>query len=107
MLTELSFQVLLAISSGASHGYAIGKYIEEHSRGRLDPTTGAVYQALKRLTEEGLIRQAAAPADETDERRRYFAITARGRRATEAEIHRLEQLVVRARQQYPREAKAQ
>ena len=73
-LGELPFHILLALGDGPSHGYAIGQRVEEESGGRLDPTTGALYQALRRLTEEGLVTPVATP-DEVDPRRKYFAIT--------------------------------
>jgi DNA-binding PadR family transcriptional regulator len=108
MLTDLTLHVLLAVGRGAAHGYAIGKDIAERSGGRLDPTTGALYQALKRLVDDGLLRPAAAPAGEAggDPRRKYFAITAAGRRAVAAEIERLEGLVALARERrlYPSSA---
>ena len=53
-LPDLVFHVLLALGHGPSHGYAIGQDVEEQSGGRLDPTTGALYQVLRRLTDEGL-----------------------------------------------------
>ena len=53
-LPDLVFHVLLALGNGPSHGYAIGQDIEDQSDGRLDPTTGALYQVLRRLTDEGL-----------------------------------------------------
>ena len=103
MLTDLSLHVLLAVGRGCAHGYAIGKDIEERSEGRLDPTTGALYQALKRLMAEGLIKQVAAPRGEVDARRKYFALTTAGRRAVEDEVKRLEQIVrvARERRLYP------
>lgn len=97
MIRDLEFHVLLALGAGASHGYAIGKDIEERSGGRLDPTTGALYQALKRLREDGLIRPAKAERG-VDSRRRYFELTAAGRRAAAAEAGRLEGLVATARE---------
>ena len=36
-LPDLVFHVLLALGEGPSHGYAIGKDVEEQSEGRLDP----------------------------------------------------------------------
>jgi DNA-binding PadR family transcriptional regulator len=99
MLTELSLHVLLAVGEGAVHGYAIGRDIEQRSGGRLDPTTGALYQALKRLTRDGLVRQVRPPKGaDVDARRRYFALTAEGRRAVSAEIRRLDGLVELAQQ---------
>jgi DNA-binding PadR family transcriptional regulator len=106
MLTELSLHVLLAVGDGAAHGYAIGKDIEERSGGRLDPTTGALYQALKRLAADGLVRQVSV-RDEVDARRKYFTLTAAGRRAVAAEMRRLEELVALARDRrlYPADAR--
>jgi DNA-binding PadR family transcriptional regulator len=96
MLSDLDFHVLLALGEGPAHGYVIGKAIEEQSAGRLDPTTGALYQALRRLTEDGLIIEVEGPKD-VDARRRYFSLTAKGRRAAAAEAARLDALVRTAR----------
>jgi DNA-binding PadR family transcriptional regulator len=104
-LSDLAFHILLALGDGPSHGYAIGKEVEERSGGRLDPTTGALYQALRRLEEEGLIASAAAPRA-ADPRRKYFALTAAGRRAAGAEAQRLDGLVraARKRKLFPQRA---
>lgn len=102
-LGDLAFHILLALGEGPAHGYAIGKEVQLRSEGRLDPATGALYQALKRLTEAGLVAPAAAPASETDARRKYFRITALGRRVAAAEAERLAGLVALAQERslYP------
>jgi DNA-binding PadR family transcriptional regulator len=97
VLSDLAFHILLALGDGPSHGYAIGKDVEERSGGRLDPTTGALYQALRRMTEDGLVAPAATPED-ADTRRKYFALTRQGRRAAAIEAQRLAALVRAARQ---------
>jgi DNA-binding PadR family transcriptional regulator len=104
-LSDLAFHILLALGDGPSHGYAIGKDVEERSGGRLDPTTGALYQALRRLAEEGLITSAPSP-ERADERRKYFALTSQGRRAAAAEARRLDALVraARKRKLFPQRA---
>jgi DNA-binding PadR family transcriptional regulator len=104
-LSDLAFHILLALGDGPSHGYAIGKDVETQSEGRLDPTTGALYQALRRLSDEGLIAPYDAPGD-TDERRKYFTLTASGRAAAGAEARRLDGLVraARRRKLYPQRA---
>ena len=104
-LSNLAFHILLALGGGPSHGYAIGKDVDERSGGRLDPTTGALYQALKRLTDDGLVEPIDGP-DAADARRKYFALTPRGRRAAAAEAARLDALVRTARQRklYPQRA---
>jgi DNA-binding PadR family transcriptional regulator len=105
MLSDLAFHVLLSLGEGPSHGYAIGKAIEEQSGGRLDPTTGALYQALRRMTEDGLITEVDGPKD-VDARRRYFTLTAQGKRAAAAEAARLDGLVrtARKRRLFPQRA---
>ena len=95
-MSDLEFHVLLALGEGPSHGYAIGKAIEEQSEGRLDPTTGALYQVLRRLSDEEWISAVPTPKD-TDPRRRYFVLTSQGRRAAAAEAARLDALVRMAR----------
>ncbi|MBC7897126.1 MAG: PadR family transcriptional regulator [Cytophagaceae bacterium] len=107
VLTELSLQVLLATGDGPLHGYAIGKDIEARTLGRLDPTTGALYQALKRLTVDGLLRPVSPPSrGDVDARRKHFAITPAGRKAVAAEIERLDTIVAlaRSRRLYPARA---
>ncbi len=103
--SDLAFHVLLALGEGPSHGYAIGKDVEERSGGRLDPTTGTLYQVLQRLAADGLIAAAKTPAG-ADERRKYFTLTARGRRAAAEEAARLDALVrvARRRKLYPQGA---
>jgi DNA-binding PadR family transcriptional regulator len=104
-LSELAFHILLALGGGPSHGYAVGKDVEERSGGRLDPTTGALYQALGRLTADGLIAPVDGPGD-VDSRRKYFALTTQGRRAAAAEARRLDGLVrvARKRKLFPQKA---
>ena len=105
MLSDLAFHILLALGEGPSHGYAIGKAVEEQSAGRLDPTTGALYQALRRLAEDGLVSEVDGPKD-VDARRRYFTLTASGRKAAAAEAARLDALVrvARKRRLFPQRA---
>jgi DNA-binding PadR family transcriptional regulator len=104
-VSDLAFHILLALGEGPSHGYAIGKDVEERSKGRLDPTTGALYQSLRRLADDGLVASVEAPED-ADPRRKYFTLTARGRRAVADEARRLEGLVRTAKQRklYPQRA---
>lgn len=97
-LSNLTFHVLLALGDRVSHGYAIGKEVEARSDGRLSPTTGALYQALRRLQEDGLVEPAPEPDGvDGDPRRKYFRLTDLGRRVTAAEARRLDGLVEAAR----------
>ncbi len=99
-LTDLSFHILLALGDGASHGYAIGKAVEHRSDGRLRPTTGSLYQALRRLHNDGLIAEAEGPKGGVaeDARRQYFRLTPFGKRVFAREAQRLEGLLAAARE---------
>jgi DNA-binding PadR family transcriptional regulator len=93
-LTPLSYQILLALAGDELHGYGILKDIEARSGAGAVPSTGALYLALQRLEEEGLI--GAAPARRSvgeDVRRRYYRLTDAGRQAAVAETSRLAVLV--------------
>jgi DNA-binding PadR family transcriptional regulator len=96
-LTPLPFEVLLALLQGESHGYAILQDVESRLAGQLPLRTGTMYRALARLLTEGLIEKATAASEEDDVRRRYYRITARGRKVARAEAERLADQVEAAR----------
>ncbi len=103
-LSTLSLHVLLSVGEGPAHGYAIGQEVETRSGGALNPTTGALYQALKRLRDDGLLERAEEETEQAaDSRRRYFRLTELGRSVVALEAERLEQLVgeARAKRLYP------
>ncbi|HZD04443.1 MAG TPA: PadR family transcriptional regulator [Longimicrobiales bacterium] len=95
-LGDLSFQMLLVLGDGPAHGYGIGKELERRTGGRLRPTTGSLYQALRRLEDDGLVEQTPGPPG-SDPRRQYFRMTSRGRQAAGLEAGRLHRLVEEAR----------
>lgn len=98
-LTDLAFHIMLALGDGASHGYAIGKDVETRSGGRLNPATGGLYQALRRLREDGLIEKVKPkPGDDRDPRRQYFRLTPLGRQVFQWEARRMEGLLSAARE---------
>ena len=98
-LTPISLQILLSLGDGELHGYAITSAIAERTGGRMQIQPGNLYRSLRTMLESGLIEESdRRPAsDLDDERRRYYRITARGRRAAVSEIARLEALVREAR----------
>lgn len=98
-LTPLSFHILLALSQGHRHGYAIIKDVERRSGGIVRPGTGTLYAAIQRLMEDGLIEESdERPTEDDDARRRYYAVTPLGRRVAEAEARRMDHLVALARE---------
>jgi DNA-binding PadR family transcriptional regulator len=86
-LTPAMFYVLIALSDGATHGYAILKEVERLTGGEVRLSTGTLYGIIKRLLADGLIRASR----ETDPRRRTYVLTSFGRDVTRAEAARLEQ----------------
>lgn len=95
-LTPLSFEILLSLADGERHGYAILQAVEARLAGVLPMRTGTLYRALARLLDEGLLDEVA-PAGADDERRRYYRMTALGRRIARAEAKRLASQVDAAR----------
>jgi DNA-binding PadR family transcriptional regulator len=93
-LTPALFHVLLALADGQKHGYAILKEVEERTGGAVTLSTGTLYGIIKRLLQDGWIRESAIGS--TD-RRRAYRLTAFGRQVALAEAGRLRDLVAAAR----------
>lgn len=98
--------ILLALAEGEMHGLGMADWVEQATDGAVELGPGTLYRSLKEMAEEGLIREAPPPEPDADPRRRYYAITARGRRQVSAEAARLERLVevARARHLLPERA---
>lgn len=97
-LPPAQYHVLVALTSGPQHGYAVMQAVEESSNGlvRMGPAT--LYGTLKRLCELGLAEEVAErPARDDDPRRRYYRLTGSGRAVCLAESDRLSALVARSR----------
>jgi DNA-binding PadR family transcriptional regulator len=91
------FHILLAVADREIHGLGIADWIERHTDGAVDLGPGTLYRSLKEMLDEGLVRETRAPESDADPRRKYYAITAEGRRQMVAEVARLERLVQVAR----------
>lgn len=87
--------ILMMLVRGPRHGYGIMLDVAEHTEQAVQLEAGSLYRALRRLLDEGLVTEAASPADadREDERRRYYALTRLGRRALAAEAIRMRRLV--------------
>lgn len=96
-LSPASLHILLALAAEDRHGYAIMQEVKRESAGRYKLGPGTLYDNLDRLMAAGLVREGAKPAKDDDPRRRYYRLTAAGRRVLASEIGRLEELVRRAR----------
>jgi DNA-binding PadR family transcriptional regulator len=98
-LTEAAFEILLALSGGDRHGYAILHAIADRTAGRVKLHPGTLYRALSRMLEHGWLEELEeTPGDQRDdERRRYYRVTKVGREVARAEAHRLASQVQAAR----------
>jgi DNA-binding PadR family transcriptional regulator len=98
-MTPFSYQILVALAGEELHGYGIIKDIEARNGEGSVPSTGALYLALQRLEEGGLIEESPSlPGPDDDARRRYYRLTESGREMAVAETARLADLVGVARE---------
>jgi DNA-binding PadR family transcriptional regulator len=99
-LTPATFHILLSLSDGERHGYAIMAEVRERTRGTVKLGPGTLYTALKRLVDSGVVLEAGERSGrDDDERRRYYRLTPLGRAVARAEARRLEEMVRLARRQ--------
>ena len=97
-LTPTTFHILLALADAERHGYGIMQAIIDRTDGKIRIGAGTLYGSIKRLVGEGLIEERESASDAaTDERRRYYRLTAFGRAVARAEAQRLEDAVRLAR----------
>jgi len=99
-LTAVVLHILLVLAEGERHGYAVAQEIEDSTGGHIRMGPGTLYGSIQRMLGASLIEEAPQirRAGENDERRRYYRVTAFGRRVLELELQRLAQIVRVARQ---------
>jgi DNA-binding PadR family transcriptional regulator len=98
-LTPAVFHILLALVGGEKHGYAIMAEVGAATDGQMKLGPGTLYGTIKRLLADDLIEESEdrPDAEMDDERRRYYRLTALGRRVLQAEVGRYANLVKSAR----------
>ncbi len=89
------FYIMLSLAGEEQHGYGIMQEVLERTGGKVRLWPATLYGSIKRLIEAGLIEESdERPAPELDDaRRRYYRLTAFGRRVLDAESERLQELV--------------
>lgn len=95
-LTPVVFHILLALTDGALHGYAIMRRVEAESGLEMGP--GTVYGSLGRLEEAGLVQETESDPEGDPRRGRSFELTAAGRETLGLEALRLDRLARLARE---------
>jgi DNA-binding PadR family transcriptional regulator len=94
-LKPVDVLILTMLAGGERHGYGIRQDIAAHTEGAILLEVGNLYRSLHRLLGEGLVQESGRrpAADLDDERRRYYRLTALGRRVLAAEALRMRELV--------------
>ncbi len=98
-LTPPVFHILLALADEERHGYGIMQDVAWQTNDKLQLGPGTLYGCLKRMLAAGLVEESDERPDPAmdDERRRYYRMTALGRRVVRAEAERLAGAVSAAR----------
>src|SRR5580700_828700 len=98
-LTPPVFHILLALAEEERHGYGIMQDVAWQTNDALQLGPGTLYGCLKRMLAAGLVEESDERPDPgmDDERRRYYRMTALGRRVVRAEAERLAGAVTAAR----------
>ncbi len=98
-LPAAAFQILMSLVDDDLHGYEIMRRVEEQTDGRSRIGPGTLYSSIQALLDAGFIAEVASrrDADVNDERRRYYRVTAAGRKAARDEAERLANLLRVAR----------
>ena len=87
----LDLLVLKAVSLGPLHGYGVLLRIEQITRGALVVEQGALYPALFRLEQQGLLATAWGVSD-NNRRAKFYRLTPAGRRRLRAKHANWQQL---------------
>ncbi len=94
-LAPAVFHILLSLADGERHGYALKREIAARTDGRMRLGPGVLYGSIAKMLAQGLIEESDDRPDPhlDDERRRYYRITAFGRKVAHAEAARMRTLV--------------
>src|SRR5215813_8734026 len=83
----LDLLILKAVSLGPQHGYGVLLRIEQITGGALSIEQGALYPALYRLEQQGLLDTEWGTSD-NNRRAKFYELTAAGRKRLKAETDR-------------------
>jgi DNA-binding PadR family transcriptional regulator len=94
-LTPAVLHILLALSTGARHGYGIMKQVKADSSNKVRMGPGTLYGSLRRMIDARLISEGVKGIDPEidDERRIYYELTGLGQDALTAELQRYREVV--------------
>ncbi len=96
-VSDQVFHILLSLVDEPKHGYGIIQDVERRTDGALKLGASTLYAAIKRIRAWGWVEEVDLGTEGDDPRRRYYGLTAEGRRVVREEARRLEALVRYAR----------
>jgi DNA-binding PadR family transcriptional regulator len=98
-LPSAAFQILLSLVDSDLHGYGIMRHVEEQTGGRTRLGPGTLYSSIQALLDAGLVAEVTSRSEGelNNERRRYYRVTAAGRKAARQEAERLADMLRVAR----------
>ncbi|MDB4908774.1 MAG: transcriptional regulator PadR family protein [Gemmatimonadetes bacterium] len=88
MLGEFEQVVMLGVLRVGDEAYAVTIWEEIHRQTGRDVALGAIYKTLSRLEEKGLLRSrhGEPTAERGGRRKRYYAVSAAGKRAVQQSL---------------------
>jgi DNA-binding PadR family transcriptional regulator len=98
-LPAAAFHILMSLADDDLHGYEIMRRVEEQTGGRTRMGPGTLYSSIQALLDAEFIAEVTPRRDEGpgDTRRRYYHLTAAGRKAAREEAERLADVLRLAR----------
>src|SRR5262245_1082171 len=97
-LPAAAFHILVSLAGEDLHGYEIMRRVEEQTGGKTRLGPGTLYSSVQVLLDAGFIAEVSNSEESSgDERRRYYRLTAAGRKACRTEAERLADLLRVAR----------
>jgi DNA-binding PadR family transcriptional regulator len=98
-LPSAAFQILLSLAGEDLHGYGIMRQVAEQTDGRMRLGPGTLYSSIQTLLDEKFIEEVDLCEDPKvgHQRRRYYRLTAVGRKLARSEAERLADLLRVAR----------
>src|SRR5205809_711007 len=92
-LSPAILHILTALAGEERHGYGIMQEVARQSEGQYKLGPGTLYDNLQKLLEHAVVEESSRCSAGDDPRRRYYRLTAFGRRVLLAEVTRLESVV--------------
>jgi DNA-binding PadR family transcriptional regulator len=83
--------VLSLLRDRPMYGYEMVKQVHARTGGQLEWKEGTLYPALHRLESDGLVKAAWREVEDTGRKRKYYALTGKGRRELAARTNEWQQ----------------